>query len=108
VQDDTEVASSQMDGILVLVSQSVAQAEAAAASLREISLGAVHMLEQTRDVANAAEEQRKASNSIAGNVEQIAYRVDEDNALVQSAHQQVRDLDQLASELNRSAARFRL
>jgi len=27
---------------------------------------------------------------------------------VQSAHQQVRDLDQLASELNRSAARFRL
>jgi len=108
VQADTEVAASQMDGIHDQVSRGVALAEEAAASLREISQGAVQMLEQTRDVANAAEEQRKASNSIAGNVEQIAYRVDEDNALVQSAHQQVRDLDQLASELNRAAGRFSL
>ncbi|SFO07363.1 hypothetical protein SAMN05660284_02850, partial [Formivibrio citricus] len=43
-----------------------------------------------------------------GNVERIAQMVEESDAAVQAAHDQVRQLDELARELNQVAARFRL
>ena len=65
-------------------------------------------LEKTREVANAAQEQSQVSNSIAGNVERIAQMVEESDAAVQAAHDQVRQLDELARELHQAAAKFRL
>jgi methyl-accepting chemotaxis protein/methyl-accepting chemotaxis protein-3 (ribose and galactose sensor receptor) len=108
VQADTDVAASHMDAILEHVATSVRLAGNAAAALREISASSRSMLDKTRAVANAAEEQSKASTSIAGNVEQIAQRVDEDDALVQATHAQGRKLDELARELQRVTAGFTL
>ena len=108
VQSDTDVAAARMEGVRGQVQLGVDLAEKAAQSLREINDGARATLEKTREVANAAQEQSQVSNSIASNVERIAQMVEESDAAVQAAHGQVRQLDELANELNQAAAKFKL
>ncbi|SFN87229.1 methyl-accepting chemotaxis sensory transducer with Cache sensor [Formivibrio citricus] len=108
VQSDTDVAAARMEGVRDQVTLGVELAEKAAQALRDINDGARATLEKTREVANAAQEQSQVSNSIAGNVERIAQMVEESDAAVQAAHDQVRQLDELARELNQVAAKFRL
>ncbi|WP_263769152.1 methyl-accepting chemotaxis protein [Propionivibrio soli] len=108
VQADTDMAANRMDSIREQVALGVELSEKAAQALREIDTGAHATLEKTRDVANAAQEQSQASNSIATNVERIAQMVEEAEASVRSAHAQVEQLDGLARELNQAAGRFRL
>ncbi|NHQ84521.1 methyl-accepting chemotaxis protein [Iodobacter sp. HSC-16F04] len=108
VQDDTDIAAGSMDLVQSQVAQGVDLVEKAAAALREINGMARVTLEKTRDVANATQEQSQVSNSIAGNVERIAQMVEESDASVQAAHEQVRSLDELARELTLEAAKFKL
>ncbi len=108
VQSDTDVAASRMDGVRGQVTLGVELAEKAAQALREINASARATLDKTREVANAAREQSEVSNSIAGNVERIAQMVEQADASVQSAHDQVSQLDELAKELHVTAASFRL
>lgn len=108
VQNDTDTAASRMEAVRQQVVLGVELAEKAAQALREINEGARATLEKTREVTNAAQEQSQVSNSIAGNVERIAQMVEESDAAVQSAHEQVRQLDELARELNHAAAKFKL
>ncbi|MBS1156040.1 MAG: hypothetical protein H6R07_1964 [Proteobacteria bacterium] len=108
VQSDTDIAAARMEGVRDQVTHGVELAEKAAQALREINDGARATLEKTREVASAAQEQSQVSNSIAGNVECIARMVEESDAAVQAAHAQVRQLDELARELNHAAAKFRL
>ena len=108
IQRDTDTAATRMDGVRTLVERGVTLSEQAAEALREISGGAQATLEKTREVALASKEQSQASNSIAGNIERIAQMVDASDAAVRAALAQVRELDQLASELHDSAASFKL
>ena len=108
VQTDTDVAAARMDGVRDQVALGVDLAEKAAQSLRDINDGARATLEKTREVADAAQEQSQASNSIAENIEHIAQMVERSDASVQSAHEQVRQLDELARNLNQTAAKFKL
>ncbi|PHU99464.1 methyl-accepting chemotaxis protein [Iodobacter sp. BJB302] len=108
VQDDTDIAAGSMDLVQSQVAQGVDLVEKAASALREINGMARLTLEKTRDVANATQEQSQVSNSIAGNVERIAQMVEESDASVQAAHEQVRSLDELARELTLEAAKFKL
>lgn len=108
VQSDTDVAAARMDSVRAQVVVGVELAEKAAQALREINAGTRVTLEKTRDVANAAHEQSQVSNSIAGNVERIAQMVEESDASVHAAHDQVRQLDELARELHQAAAKFKL
>ena len=108
IQGDTAQAASRMDVVTGQVSSGVDLAEKAAAALREIEAGARLTLDKTREVANAAQEQSHASNNIAGNIERIAQMVEEADAAVHSAHDQVRRLDDLAKELHQAAASFKL
>ena len=108
VQSDTNAAAACMDGVRGQVQHGVDLAENAAQTLRKIADGAHATLEKTRDVADAAQEQSQASNSIAINVEQIAQMVEEAEGSVRAAHAQVEQLDQLAHELHLAASKFRL
>ena len=108
VQGDTDAAATRMDGVRDQVTLGVDLVEKAAQALREINDSTRATLEKTRDVAYAAQEQSEVSNSIAGNVERIAQMVDEADSSVQAANAQVRQLDELAKELNGAAAKFRL
>lgn len=108
IQGDTDTAASRMDGVRDQVAVGVELAEKAAAALRKINDGASATLDKIRDVAHAAQEQSQASNSIASNIERIAEMVDSSDAAVRAAFDQVRQLDELATELNQAAASFRL
>ncbi|MDR3410079.1 MAG: methyl-accepting chemotaxis protein [Formivibrio sp.] len=108
IQNDTDLAAAQMDSVRGQVALGVELTEKAAGALREINSGARATLEKTREVAGAAHEQSQASNSIAGNIERIAQMVEESDAAVHSAHDQVRQLDDLAKDLHQTAARFKL
>lgn len=108
VQSDTDAAAARMNGVRTQVAVGVELAEKAAHALREINAGTRVTLEKTREVANAAQEQSQVSNSIAGNVERIAQMVEESDASVHAAHDQVRQLDELARELRQAAAKFKL
>ena len=108
VQGDTDTAAARMDGVRDQVALGVDLTEKAAKALRDINDGARATLVKTREVADAAQEQSVASNSIAENVERIAQMVERSDASVQLAHEQVRQLDQLARELNQAAAKFKL
>jgi len=108
IQSDTGTAATRMEEVKAKVTVGVDLTEKAAAALREISEGAGLTLEETREVALAAQEQSEASNSIAGNIERIAQRVEESDAAVRAAFVQVNQLDELARELHQAAASFRL
>lgn len=108
VQADTDAVANRMDDVRSQVTVGVQLTEQAATALREINLGAHASLTKSRDVAGAAQEQSQASNSIASNIERIAQMVEEANAAVQSADNQVRQLSMLARELQQEASRFKL
>ena len=106
VLNDTEQAANHMDGVREQVSGSVTRAEQAATTLGQIRHQVRMAVDKMRDVANAAQEQSQASNSIANNVEQIAQMVDESDTAVEEVNSQVQQLNTLASELRATAARF--
>ena len=108
VQTDTDVAAARMEGVRSQITQGMELAEKAANALHEINDGAQATLLKTRDVAIAAREQSAASNSIAGNVERISQMVEESDSSLQTVHAQVRQLDELAKELNQAASNFKL
>lgn len=108
VQSDTDLAATRMDEVRGQVGTGVDLTEKAAQALRDINTGARATLEKTREVANAAQEQSQASNSIAINIERIAQMMEESDAAVHAAHDQVQQLDALARELDQAASKFRL
>lgn len=108
VQSDTDKAATRMDDVRVQVMLGVDLAEKAAQALRKINASTHLTLEKTREVASAAQEQREVSNNIAGNIERIAQMVEEADASVKSAYDQVQQLDELAKELRVTAASFSL
>lgn len=108
VQGDTSMVASRMNEVQTQVIRGVELAEKAAQALRDISVSAGTTLGKSRDVAHAAHEQSDVCNSIANNIERIAQMVEQADASVQSAHDQVRQLDELAKDLHMAAANFRL
>ncbi|KAF0813938.1 Methyl-accepting chemotaxis protein McpP [Andreprevotia sp. IGB-42] len=108
VQTDTLSVVASMDEATPQVARGVEMADRAAATLREISSGASETLAKIRDVANATSEQSLASSSVATNVEHIARMVEESADSVRAANENVRSLEQLASDLRSAVARFRL
>ncbi|WP_052190510.1 methyl-accepting chemotaxis protein [Chitinibacter sp. ZOR0017] len=108
VQSDTLSVVASMDEAKPQVERSVEMADRGAETLREISNGASETLAKIRDVANATSEQSMASSSLAVNVERITHMVEESAESVRAANENVRRLEQLASELRSAVTRFRL
>ncbi|SMC26494.1 methyl-accepting chemotaxis sensory transducer with Cache sensor [Andreprevotia lacus DSM 23236] len=108
IQTDTGSVVASMQAITPQVAEGVAKAGQAADALREINSGTLDTLGKIRDVAMATSEQSQASAAVAANVERIAHMVENAADSVRAANQDVRALEQLASELRASVTRFRL
>lgn len=108
VQTDTLSVVASMDEAKPQVARSVQMADRGANMLREISSGASETLIKIREVANATSEQSQASSSLAANVERITHMVEESAESVRAANENVRSLEQLASDLRSAVARFKL
>jgi methyl-accepting chemotaxis protein/methyl-accepting chemotaxis protein-3 (ribose and galactose sensor receptor) len=108
VQQDTAAAVQKMDEVGGMIESGVMQTEQAAAALHSIHNSSRELLKQIREVSSAMQEQSKASTDIAANVERIASMVEQSNDAIATAHPLVRQLDQLASQLQQSTANFKL
>jgi len=108
VQQDTDQVVARMNQVRDQVGSGVSLAGQAATALRQISGSAEQTLSKIREVAMATQEQSEAGNNIAGNIERIAQMMEESDAALRQAHDQVGRIETLAQELHRSAARFRL
>jgi methyl-accepting chemotaxis protein len=108
IQHDTGAMVDSMQAVTPQVARGVSMAEAAAASLREISQSANSTLDKIRDVARATAEQNAASNNIAAQVERFASMADESDHAVRGAHASVASLSTMAAQINAALGRFRL
>ncbi|MDN0083333.1 methyl-accepting chemotaxis protein [Crenobacter sp. SG2305] len=108
VQQDTDRVVARMNLVREQVGSGVTLAGQAASALRQLSGSADQTLSKIREVAMATKEQSEAGNNIAGNIERIAQMMEESDAALYQAREQVGRIDALAKELHRSAARFRL
>jgi methyl-accepting chemotaxis protein len=86
----------------------VALAEQERGSLGEISRETHHTLEMIREISAATKEQSVASNEIARNVETIAQMTDENSSVIVQLSDAATHLEQMSSNLQNMANRFRL
>jgi methyl-accepting chemotaxis protein/methyl-accepting chemotaxis protein-3 (ribose and galactose sensor receptor) len=89
------------------VALGVEMATQAGATLRQINEASAIALSHVSEVSTATAEQSQASTSVAQNVEQISNMIYESTESVHAANGNVRMLEQLATDLRQSVARFR-
>ena len=108
VQRNTGSVVEKIERVGQEVNDGVGRTERSETALQEIkgSVGAVSG--QIRDVANAMQEQSKASTAIASNIERVAQMVEESEASIKSAMESVLRLDTLAKDLSKVAGNFQL
>ncbi len=108
MQEETKAAVSGMRTSSSLVHNGLQFADRAAASLRQINRSTRDTLEKIRDVAIATQEQGKASEEIARNVEVMARMADQSSGTMRESAHAAQRLDQLALDLKGAAQQFRV
>jgi methyl-accepting chemotaxis protein len=108
IRHEIEDAVVNMDDSRTQVQSGVALAEQARGSLGEISRETHHTLEMIREISAATKEQSVASNEIARNVETIAQMTDENSSVIVQLSDAATHLEQMSSNLQNMANRFRL
>lgn len=105
-QIDTAMIS--MNESQLQVQSGVLLAERARDSLGMIRQETRHTLEMVTEISAATKEQSVASNEIAGNVETIALMTDENTSVIGHLADAATNLEQMSSNLQNLANRFRL
>lgn len=108
IQADTTAVVESMRAVTPQVERGVESAARAGKSLEEISAGAVRTLNNVEEVAHSTQEQRIASDNVAGSVEQISQMVEEMAMALDVANSNVQALESLSVELRDSVSRFRV
>ncbi|SMC20579.1 methyl-accepting chemotaxis protein [Andreprevotia lacus DSM 23236] len=108
IQDSAGRAVGSMEQVVQQVGQGVEQARAAGEAIATIRSGSIEVVERVGDISNAIREQSTASTSIAHLVERIAQMSEESSAAAQRTAGAAGNLDQLAGEMQREVARYRL
>ena len=90
------------------VMRGVSITDEAAGSLDGIRQNTQSSLERVRDIAHVAEEQRRATDDIARNVERIAQMADENDHSISGVTAAAEQLRKLSEALTASVARFKV
>jgi methyl-accepting chemotaxis protein len=109
IQSGTRDAVSSMQVGVERVNQGVGVglANQAGDAIRQIQSGAQQVGTAVNDISAALKEQSVASADISRHVEQVAQMTDENNAAANSNASTARNLEQLASDLQRAVEQFR-
>ncbi|MDB5799524.1 MAG: methyl-accepting chemotaxis protein [Rhodocyclales bacterium] len=97
-----------MEHAVLRVSAGVARAAEANAAIRQIGESSESAVGMVSEITHAIREQSSASTSIAQQVERIAQMAEEGNAAARESAQSARELDTLASTLQKVVANYRL
>jgi methyl-accepting chemotaxis protein len=108
VQAGARRAALEMEGGVARVNEGVSLAHQAGDSITGIQDGAGRVVAAVADIGSALDEQATAAQEIARGVERIASMSEENSASVRQTSAAAERLHDLASQLDRSVARFRV
>jgi methyl-accepting chemotaxis protein len=108
IQTDTQIAVQSMETAVPQVDKGLALANQASALLDLIQRQSLDSLGKVRDVAHATQEQVSTATDIARNVELIAAMAEQSNAAMHNNADAAHRLDDLAGDLRRLVAYFRI
>jgi len=97
-----------MQQIVGAVANGVESAQKASDAIRQIGAGTRATVEVVEEISTAIREQAAAMNGIAQQVERVAQMSEENNAAAENSAEVAGDLDQVASEMRRIVAAYRL
>ena len=107
IRGESEAAVSAMEAASERARNSVNSAEQSADMLRRIAEGATRARERVAEVANSTREQGIASNSLAGQIEQVAQMVEATTRGMHATATATEELTRVAGDLNGVVSRFR-
>ena len=101
-------AVTSMQGVVSKVAQGVDRAQKASESIKQIGEGSRHAVAMAEEIASAIREQGAATNNIAAQVERIAQMSVESSAAATNSASTAKDLDRLATDMQRIVSAYRL
>ena len=108
IQSETANAVSKMEVGSAQAIRGVQLAEDAAASLAQVHAGSQDTRVRIEEIASAMREQSAATTEIAQNLERISLMSESTNREVQNATMQINQLEELAVELRKQVASFKV
>ena len=97
-----------MQGVVSKVNQGVERAQEANESIKQIGESSRHAVGMVEEITAAIREQGTATNSIATQVEHIAQMSEESSAAAGNSADAARELDRLATDMQRIVSTYRL
>ena len=101
-------AVASMQGVVNKVTHGVERAQIANESIKQIGHGSRNAVAMVEEIASAIREQGSATNNIATQVERIAQMSEESSAAAANSADTARDLDRLATDMQRIVSAYRL
>ena len=97
-----------MQGVVTKVAHGVERAQEADAAIKRLGEGSRNAVGLVEEITEAIREQGSATNNIATQVERIAQMSEESSAAAGNSAQTARDLDRLATDMQRIVGTYRL
>ena len=101
-------AVASMQGVVSKVVKGVERAQEANDSIKQIGEGSRNAVDMVEEITTAIREQGSATNNIATQVERIAQMSEESSAAAGNSAEAARDLDRLATDMQRIVSTYRL
>jgi len=106
IENTTSQAVSSMDEGTQRVSQGVEKAAEAARSMVAIRAGSANVVASVSEISSALEEQRRATDDVARNVETVTERARQNSQAVNSVADSASRLEAVAEALQKATSRF--
>ena len=101
-------AVTSMQGVVAKVADGVERAQEANAAIKQIGESSRNAVGMVEEITEAIREQGSATNNIATQVERIAQMSEESSAAAGNSSESARELDRLATEMQRIVSDYRL
>lgn len=108
IQNSTASVSAGMGEATERANEGVELAQQAGSVIHQINDGSDHAIRLANDIASALDEQTKASNVIAAQVEAVARKSDESSTAAAETASAAKHLEQLAGSMYAAVSRFKL
>ncbi|MBI3221732.1 MAG: methyl-accepting chemotaxis protein [Nitrosomonadales bacterium] len=108
IQSTAQVAVTSMSGAVGQVGEGVALAEQAGDAINQIKAKSAQVLATASDISAALEEQSKASNDIAVNIEKVAQMTEQNSAATNNTSNAADHLSELAESMRVTVDRFKI
>jgi methyl-accepting chemotaxis protein len=108
IQSSSQDAVRSMGSMVEQVNGGVALAREAGEAITQIKQGSDQVTAMVIDIANALDEQGKASDGISAHIDKVSQITENNSNVAQQASEAARELQQLAEEMRATVSRFKV